>query len=91
VQPFGDLLGSGARRRFHLRQELDRPHDRPRGELREERHEQGVVEEAPHSADLPAIHVHCVADALECVEADAQRQQDFPCAVVNFDAEQSRE
>ena len=91
VQPLGNLLRRHRWRRLHLRQKLDRPHDRTRGELREERHEEGVIEEAPHGLDLPAIHVHRVADALKRVEADADRQEDFPGAVVDARAAKLRE
>ena len=41
-------------------------------------HEQGIVDEVPHRGDPPAVDVDRVADPLEGVEADAQRQQDFP-------------
>ena len=65
-----------ARHRLHLRQQVRRPHDRPRHKLREERQVVCEVDHVPGRPDLAAIHVHHVAQRLEGVEGDAHRQHD---------------
>ena len=46
-----DLVGVGSARLVELRDELGRAHDRPGDEVREEGHEQRVIEEAAAGAE----------------------------------------
>jgi hypothetical protein len=59
-----------------LRQELGGAHDRTRDHGGEEGHEQHEVRQAPDRLELPAVHVDRVAERVEGVEADPDRQQD---------------
>ena len=60
-------------RRRQLRQERLRPHDRPRHQLGEERHEHRHVQR-PARAQPPMVHVDRVAHRLKREEADPERQ-----------------
>ncbi len=61
-----------------LRDELGRAHDRPRDQVREEGHEQRVVEEILRRLGPPQIDVERVGQGREGVEADPDRQDDVP-------------
>ena len=50
------------------------PDDWARHELREHRNVAGVVDEVGYNLCVSAVHVDHIAHALECVEADAERQ-----------------
>ena len=63
-------------RLVQLREELRRPDDRARHELREERQEEAEIQELAERFDLPPLHVHDVADGLEREEGDAHGQDD---------------
>src|SRR5206468_1391997 len=64
----------GLRRK--LRQKITRAHDRPGNEVREERQEERKVEQAPVGR-LPPVHLDRIAEGLERVERDPDRQQDI--------------
>ncbi len=57
-----------------LRQEIISAHDRPGDQLREEAHEGRIVEQVAPRMHMPAIDVQRVAQALEGIEADTDRQ-----------------
>ena len=71
-------FGVGLARLLELRDELGRAHDRPRDQMREEGHEQRVVEEAARRLRAPQVDVERVGQGRERVEADADRQDDVP-------------
>ncbi len=60
----------------NLRHQGERPLDRPGHQLREERDVEGKIEKPPGRRGLSAIHVDRVAQGLEGVERDADRQDD---------------
>src|SRR5262249_20163448 len=62
--------------REEVREELAGADDGTGHELREERDEEAVVEEAPDGSLLASVHVNHVGHALERVEADAEWQND---------------
>ena len=59
-----------------LRDEVPRPHDRPRDQLREERQVKEVVQPVRQGFQLPAVDVDRVAHRLEDEERDPHRQED---------------
>ena len=73
------VLPFRARRSFpvpEVVEEFARAHDRPGHQLREERHEQRVVDVTGHHGLFAAINIDHVRDALERMKADAERQDD---------------
>ena len=82
-----DLVGVRPARLLELRDELGRAHDRPRHEVREEGHEQGVIEEAARRRRPPQIDVERVGQGREGVEADPDRKDDVPAGRMIDDAE----
>ncbi len=77
-----DLLPRQALGMVEFVEELAGAHDRAGHQLREERDEQSVVEQAAARLEFAAVHVDGVAHALECVERDADRQQHIDGAEV---------
>ena len=75
-QPEAQLLRAGAPRRGELRHEFGRAHDRAGDQVREEGHEQRVVEEARGRGGAAQVHVQRVGHGGEGVERDADRQHD---------------
>ena len=61
---------------FELIGEKGEFQDRPRDEMREHGNEAGEIDEVRHRLGLAAINVDRVAERLEGVEADAERQDD---------------
>jgi len=59
-----------------LRDELFRPHDRSRYQLREERHVETEVQDVLHRLDPSMEHIRRIGDDLEDEERDAHRQHD---------------
>ncbi len=76
VEAAGRLRHREAPRLFDLRQQIRRALDRPGHQVREERDEDGDIEQAPARADLAPEHVDRVAHRLERVERDPHRQED---------------
>jgi hypothetical protein len=72
-----DLVDVGRPPLPELGEELRGAHDRPREQLWEEGDVESVVDEVRSRLDVPAGHVDKVRDALECVEADPDRNQQF--------------
>jgi len=67
---------------MELRQQVARPLDRARDELREERHEGEEGHDVAGRPQLPAVDIEGVAERLESVEADADREDDLQAAHV---------
>jgi hypothetical protein len=63
---------------LELGDELRRPDDRPRHQLREERHKQGKVEQRVRRLRTAQVHVERVRHGLERVEGDSDREHDVP-------------
>ncbi len=61
---------------LHLGEQVARGHDRARDHVGEKRDEQREVHGVLRGLDVAAVDVHDVADALERVERDADRQHD---------------
>ena len=72
------LVAACATRLGELRHQLGRTHDRPRNQMREERHEQRVVEKVGRRLGAAQIDVEGVGHRRERVERDADRQHDVP-------------
>ena len=62
---------------IEIREEIARAHDGSGDQLREEADEERVIDGIADGLLLAAIDIHHVRDALEGVEADAQRQYDI--------------
>ncbi len=62
---------------LELREELLRPEDRPRDEVRKEGHVERVLEEVVAGRDLPPIDVDHVGHRLERVERDPERDDEL--------------
>ena len=77
-QPGEALLeGDIARALLDLRQQVARPHDRAGHQLREEGDEGGIAHQgALRLLHLAGVEVDAIAEILEGVEGDADRQQD---------------
>ena len=73
-----DWSGVARRGSVELRDKLGRAHDRPGDQVREEGHEQGVVEEAPGRLRAAQVDVERVGQRGERVEPDSDRQHDVP-------------
>ena len=67
-------------RALPLGKKLACSHNRAGNQLREERHKQGKVGEAPGGFQFSEIDVKGVAECLEGVERDSQGQDDFDIA-----------
>ena len=78
MQTADNVIRRDMRGSLHLRQEFDRTHNRSGNELREEGNKQSEIHKLAYRRDTSPIDVHRVADALEGVKADAERQNDFP-------------
>ena len=62
--------------RLEPRQQLLRPFDRPRHQLREIGHKQRKIKKVMLRLHFPPVHIDGVAEGLERVERDAHRQND---------------
>ena len=71
-----ELPPAQAERLVELRDELARPHDRARDQLREEAHVEAEIQDVGHRLHVPAVHIHGIADHLEGEERDAHREHD---------------
>lgn len=60
----------------HLRQQIPRPHDGAGDELREQRDERREAQQRRLPLDFAAVHVNRVRHGLECVERNADGQDD---------------
>ena len=63
--------------RLEPRQQLLRPFDRPRHQLREIGHKQRKIKKVMLRLHFPPVHIDGVAEGLERVERDAHRQNDI--------------
>src|SRR6185503_1673606 len=76
---------------LELRDDLLGPQDRTGDEVREERQEQAVIEERSKRDTAPEIDIDRVADRLERVERDADRQDDVGARGMEAPAERATE
>src|SRR5438132_229487 len=60
-----------------LRQKVTRTNDRPGHEMREEQDKDGIFQRIAHGPSPPLVDIHDVADGLEGVKGDAEREDDF--------------
>ena len=60
-----------------LGNEVRRAHNGPGHQLGKEAHVEPKIQDVLDRLDVPAVHVHRIADGLERVERDADRQQDL--------------
>ena len=102
-QPPADELETGGRARpvrarpvdeplgLELRQEIGRALDRPGHELRKERYVEREPTQVALDRDLPAVEVDRVAERLERVERDPDREQQIEWSDVDVEAQASEQ
>ena len=90
-EPEPDLIRLGLPRLIELGNELGGTHNRSRNQVREEGHEESVIEEATRRLRAPQVHVERVGQRRERVEADADRKDDVPPRRVVDDPDRSRD
>ncbi|WP_223276178.1 hypothetical protein [Sphingomonas daechungensis] len=85
------LMRSRSARVRELGHQLGRPHDRTRDQVREEGHEQRIIQEVLRRLRPPEVDVQRVGQGREGVEADPDRQDDVPLRRLVIDADRRRE
>ena len=78
-------------RRAQLRQQRPRPADGPRDQLREKAEEQRKIPQVALRRGLSAPDIEQIAERLERVKADAQRQHERKGGLRNTDAERAQQ
>src|SRR5262249_1350390 len=76
--------------RGQLRQKVSWPHDRPSDQVRKEHDIQSVVQQVPHGPNLALVHIDDVADRLERVEGNPQRQGNVQESFAELEAEEMK-
>ena len=84
-------IRAGAARLRELRHQFSRAHDRPSNQMREEGHEQRIVEEVGCRLGAAQIHIERVGHRCKGVERDADRQHDIECRRFIGDAQRRHE
>ena len=91
ASPKRSCCAAGAARLGELRHELGGTHDGAGDQVREEGHEQGVIEQVPRRCRPPQVHVERVRHGREGIEGNADRQDDVVVRGVVGDAHRAHE